>query len=143
MSPRIRANKIDLKVNTCKEPIVAIVDRIEIQQILVNLIVNAIESVTEKDLPPKRITVISEIEEPGVFVYRVIDTGYGVSEEMIDKLFQAFESDKESGIGMGLSISRILASNNGGSLELASSSESGAEFVCRLPIAIAETSALI
>ena len=136
MSPRIRSNDIDLTVYTCKQPVEAIVDRIEVQQILVNLIVNAIESVTEKKEPPRKIKVISEVEEPGIFAYRVIDTGSGVSSEMIGKLFKAFESDKESGIGMGLSISRILAANNGGSLELATTNTSGAEFVCRLPIAI-------
>lgn len=134
VEPRIQSKDIELSVKMADQPIRSIVDPIEIQQILVNLIANAIESVSENEIDQRHIRITCEIESPDFFVYRVSDNGAGVSDEMASRLFEAFESDKESGIGMGLSISRVLASNNGGVLELVSTANVGAEFICRLPI---------
>jgi PAS domain S-box-containing protein len=134
ISPRARSKEITLDVVTHSGIALAFVDPIEIQQILVNLIANAIESVSGNLASQREIKVIGRLDDADTFVYRIIDNGSGVSEEMLERLFEAFASDKESGIGIGLSISQILAENNGGTLEFLQPENGGAEFVCRIPL---------
>ena len=138
MKPRLLANEVDLQLNLAGFDTMAIVDGIEIQQVLVNLLANAIDSVSTMETT-RTIRVVTGNDETNHFFCKIIDNGPGVPEEMTSKLFNAFESGKESGSGIGLAISHKLIQHNGGSLELERSQineigDTETIFVCKLPV---------
>lgn len=89
-----------------------LVDRIQIQQVILNLIRNAIEAMAEQ--PIRRLLITSE-REPGGFVrVTVADSGPGLADEVRERLFEPFRSTKATGLGLGLSISATIVSAHGG-----------------------------
>jgi two-component system sensor kinase FixL len=91
-----------------------VVDKIQIQQVILNLIRNAIEAMQETTLRELR---ISSIERPDDMVeVQVVDTGPGISPEIRAQLFQPFVTSKPHGMGVGLSISRTIVEAHGGKL---------------------------
>jgi two-component system sensor kinase FixL len=88
------------------------VDKVQIQQVILNLIRNAIEAMADS---PKRQLVISSGEAPGQMIeIRVSDTGTGLAPEVIQQLFQPFVTTKPHGMGVGLSISKTIIEAHGG-----------------------------
>lgn len=115
------------------------VDRVQIQQVLVNLIRNAIEAMTDS---PLRSLAISSAAEPDGFVTVCIeDTGTGISEAVASQLFQPFVTSKKSGMGIGLSICRTIVEAHGGRIWFVSGEERGTTFQFTLP-AVGEQNAL-
>ena len=100
-------------------------DRIRLEQILLNLIQNAIDAVA--DNPVGAIRVTAEPREDETLVVRVVDNGPGVPAELRDSLFAPFASAKPEGLGLGLAIARDIARGFGGELELEPSTR-GATF---------------
>jgi two-component system sensor kinase FixL len=88
------------------------VDRIQIQQVLLNLIHNAMEAMVES--PVRRLLIYSEREAGGFVRITVADSGPGLSEEVADRLFEPFRTTKETGMGLGLSISATIVGAHGG-----------------------------
>lgn len=89
-----------------------LVDKIQIQQVLVNLIRNAVEAMSGS--PVRELTVTTAADQPGFVRVTVSDTGPGVSPEIASQLFTAFVSTKADGMGLGLSICRTIVEANGG-----------------------------
>ena len=89
-----------------------LVDRIQIQQVLLNLMRNAIEAMV--DSPVRRLLVTSEREPDGLIRITVADSGPGLAEEMAGHLFEPFRSTKAAGMGLGLSISAAIVAAHGG-----------------------------
>jgi len=89
-----------------------LVDRIQIQQVLLNLIRNAIEAMA--DSPVRRLLIYSEREADGLVRVTVADSGPGIAEDVSQRLFEPFQTSKESGMGLGLSISATIVSAHGG-----------------------------
>lgn len=104
----------DLEVDVQLDPTAdrVLVDRIQIQQVLLNLIRNAIDAMVEQ--PDPRLLIYSEKEEGGLIRITVADNGPGLSKEIAARLFEPFQSTKESGMGLGLSISATIVSAHGG-----------------------------
>ena len=91
-----------------------VVDKIQIQQVILNLMRNAIEAMQETTLRDLRIT---SVEQPdGMVEVRVTDTGPGIAPEIMAQLFQPFVTSKPHGMGVGLSISRTIVEAHGGKL---------------------------
>ena len=110
----------------------ACADRIQVQQVLINLLKNACESVANK----RGARVIASISrENGEFKVSIADNGPGISIEKRKTLFDWTESDKSEGMGLGLSISRTIIDRQGGKIWLESTSEQGSEFAFTLPAA--------
>lgn len=111
-------------------------DRIQLEQVLLNLIVNAIEASAEPD-DEKGATVHISIGnyEGGQLKVDVKDQGSGISEDDMSRLFDRFFSTKKAGLGMGLAISRSLVENLGGELWAENLSGGGACFSFTLNIA--------
>lgn len=108
----------------------ACVDRIQIQQVVTNLILNAIDAM--RDSPRRRLTLATERE--GAFVeIRVEDTGTGIPDAVKDRLFEPFVTSKPEGTGIGLSISRSIVQAHGGDIRAEDNVGGGAVFVVRLP----------
>jgi two-component system sensor kinase FixL len=107
-----------------------LVDRVQIQQVLINLMRNAIEAM--RDSVRKELTVRTRTEAD-MLVVEVQDTGPGIAEDIAPQLFQPFVTSKASGMGIGLSISRRIIESHGGALDVVSSGD-GATFSFSLPL---------
>jgi CheY-like chemotaxis protein len=105
----------------------------QVQQIVVNLLVNAIQAL-ELSAPPRRLR-LSLAEADGVVTLAVADSGPGGAADLAERIFEPFFSTKPEGIGtgIGLPVSRDLAAAQGGELRLASAGGPGAAFELRLP----------
>jgi signal transduction histidine kinase len=110
----------------------AVTDRVQLQQVLMNLMLNGIEAMQDTKTE-RQLTIKSVIAERDQLLISVTDTGVGVSEEQADEIFNAFFSTKAQGTGMGLSISRSIVESHGGRLWATSNSGRGATFSFTLP----------
>jgi PAS domain S-box-containing protein len=109
-------------------------DRVQIQQVLLNLVMNSIEAT--KNLDDRREITVSSRRADGDHVeVAVTDTGIGLPPMRPDELFKAFFTTKAGGTGMGLAISRSIIEAHGGQLWAASNADHGATFTFALPIA--------
>jgi PAS domain S-box-containing protein len=112
-------------------PIMA--DRVQLQQVLMNLMLNSIEAMKSMNTPGK-LTIKSQQDDSGQLLISVMDTGVGVPPEKIEQIFNPFFTSKPEGTGMGLAISRSIIVSHGGRLWAVSNPESGATFQFTLPI---------
>ncbi len=103
-----------------------LVDKVQTQQVLINLMRNAIEAMS--DAPVRRLTISSRAEGPGLVRVTVADTGPGVAPEIAEHLFRAFNSTKATGMGLGLSICRTIVEANGGRIWMEPREGGGSEF---------------
>jgi two-component system sensor kinase FixL len=107
------------------------IDRVQIQQVLINLIKNAAEAMERS--PRKELTVSLTYRQPDRVHVTIADTGPGISLEAREKLFQPFVTTKATGMGMGLSICRGIIEAHGGRLSLESNPDGGATFAFDVP----------
>jgi signal transduction histidine kinase len=114
-------------------------DRVQLQQVFMNLMFNAIEAMRESG---GDLTVKSQLQE-GQLEFAVSDTGVGLPTEKIDQIFSAFFTTKPQGSGMGLAISRSIVESHGGRLWAAADGERGATFHFTLPIQLTQSSPLV
>jgi len=110
-----------------------LIDRIQIQQVLINLIKNAAEAMEQSQR--RELTVTISKMGPDFVEVAVADTGPGISDEMAEKLFQPFVTTKAHGMGMGLSICRGIIESHGGRLRLEPNPGGGALFRFNVPVA--------
>jgi two-component system sensor kinase FixL len=108
-----------------------LVDRVQIQQVLINLMRNAMEAM--RDSPVKQLAVTVHRHDESRLRVEVSDTGSGIPPEIEPQLFQPFVTSKPGGMGIGLSISRRIIEAHGGELSVASSPQ-GATFAFTLPV---------
>jgi signal transduction histidine kinase len=114
-------------------------DRVQIQQVVLNLIRNAVEAM--EGSPVRRLTV-STVVEGDLARVEVADTGSGVNPEIADQLFQPFVTTKRTGMGVGLSISRTIVEAHGGRIWAEPGPDGGTAFRFTLPLAREEETAL-
>lgn len=108
-------------------------DHVQLQQVALNLLLNALESVSENPYPPKLVTVKTDKEADGRVSLSVSDNGPGIEPEIAKHLFEPFFTTKPEGLGLGLSICRSIIEAHGGSLSADSNLEKGATFRLHLP----------
>ncbi|MCO5084519.1 MAG: PAS domain S-box protein [Rhizobiaceae bacterium] len=107
------------------------VDRVQIQQVLINLMRNAMEAM--RDSERRELVIRTSSGDEGSVVIEVSDTGPGISDEIAARLFQPFVTSKPGGMGIGLSISRRIVEAHGGELSASRNAEGGATFRFSLP----------
>jgi signal transduction histidine kinase len=110
----------------------AMADRVQLQQVLMNLMVNAIDAMKDAD-GARELNIKSQREENGNVLVCVSDTGLGLPPHQVDQLFHAFFTTKPHGTGLGLSISRSILESHGGRLWAANKPHRGATFCFTLP----------
>jgi two-component system sensor kinase FixL len=108
------------------------VDPIQLQQVVINLVRNAVEAVEDA---PRREILVATKAAGGIAEIRVDDSGPGIAREMMDSLFDSFVSSKTDGMGVGLSISRTIVEAHEGKLSAANRDGGGASFRVTLPLA--------
>ena len=108
-------------------------DAVQLQQVLVNLVTNAAEAMSENRDQPRVVTIRSGIDAAGAVLVTVEDTGSGLDPQEIDRIFESFYTTKPEGIGVGLSISRSIIEAHGGQLSAFPALPYGARFSFVLP----------
>lgn len=108
-------------------------DKIQIQQVLLNLVINAMDAMAEVEQRPRLLTLTSANPEPGKVVFGVWDTGIGICQTMIDRLFEPFYTTKQQGMGMGLAISHTIIDSHQGKIAAARREPYGSHFSFVLP----------
>ena len=119
------------------EPHLVRVDRVQIEQVLVNLIRNALQAM--HDCPTRELTISTAREAAGCVQVTVADSGAGIGADMADRLFQAFATTKDDGMGLGLSICRTIVEAHGGRIWATPSPAGGAAFHFTLELVDQET----
>jgi len=110
-------------------------DRVQLQQVLLNLVLNAVEAASESQTAPRKVLVRIDMVNDDWVDIAVEDTGVGLSEEECERVFAPFFTTKAKGLGMGLGISRSIVAAHGGRLWATPRAEQGTVFRVRLPVA--------
>jgi PAS domain S-box-containing protein len=137
LNGELRRRTVDARVEgDHREPLIILGDRTQLQQVLLNLIMNGVEAMSENGASPRRLTVRSTAQSDGFARICVEDTGSGLGTENVDRIFEAFYSTKPSGMGMGLSICRSIIEAHGGSIEVSAPQDGpGSAFSFTVPLA--------
>jgi C4-dicarboxylate-specific signal transduction histidine kinase len=109
-------------------------DRVQLQQVVLNLLLNAIDAMRRSPNHPSEIAIRSGVHDSGGVQITVEDSGVGLSPEIADRIFQPFFTTKPQGIGMGLSISRSIVESHAGRLWAEPRPSRGAIFRFTIPI---------
>jgi len=129
----LKKANIDLDFCPLEPDLVIYVDEIQIQQVLVNLVKNALDVINDSGIKNGKVS-ISVRQKQSELEISVEDNGPGIAEENRAKLFEAFFTTKEQGVGLGLSICRSIATAHGGNLRFTEPEQGGSRFTLRLPL---------
>ena len=110
-------------------------DQVQLQQVLINLIMNAIDAMNAVHDRPRELTIISKADGSERVLVEVRDSGIGLDPRHSEQVFEAFYTTKAEGIGIGLSISRSIIEAHGGRLWASANALNGAVFCFSLPVA--------
>jgi len=112
-----------------------LVDRTQIQQVIVNLIVNAMQAMAQAGMRDGKISIRTAVGDPATLMCTLEDNGPGINPEHLPRLFDSFFTTKEAGMGMGLSICRSIIESHGGRITVDNqATQGGARFSFTLPV---------
>lgn len=114
--------------------LMVLADRIQIQQVILNLILNSSSALQNAPLDQRTITIRTTIEANQMVKVSVTDHGVGIDVDNLNRIFEPFYTTKREGLGMGLSISRQIIQSFGGTMEAFNNPEGGATFAFTLPV---------
>jgi two-component system sensor histidine kinase TtrS len=140
-APEARQSGVELVPALAPELPEVLSDSIQIQQVLLNLVRNAVEALVAGDCAERTVRIETARGEPGFVAIRVADTGPGLAPEALEKVFEPFYTTKPDGIGIGLALSRSIVDAHGGRLWASAGPGRGAVFQLTLPVAAEETDA--
>jgi PAS domain S-box-containing protein len=109
-------------------------DRVQLQQVIINLVINAMEAMESLAARPRELTIRSGLHEVGRVFLSVADTGVGIPDTNTERMFTPFFTTKSSGMGMGLSICRSIVEAHEGRLSASRNEKDGATFRFVLPV---------
>jgi len=130
----VQSNGVSLRSRLAEDLPLILGDRIQLQQVLLNLIINAIEAMNEVSDAPRELFIASAKDDSQGVLVAVRDSGPGLDLGGLDRLFHAFYTTKPQGMGMGLAISRSIVEAHGGRLWATANVPHGAVFQFTLPI---------
>jgi signal transduction histidine kinase len=91
-------------------------DRVQLQQVILNLILNSIEAMTSTDVSDRALEITTELSSTDFLLVAVADSGPGIATKDLDRIFESFYTTKRDGVGIGLSICRSIVEAHGGRL---------------------------
>ena len=129
----LESHRISHQVELHQELPPVMADRVQLQQVLLNLIMNAIESISSVEDRERSLLIKSELHEAGDVLIAVEDSGPGIDPDNMDRIFDAFFTTKSHGMGLGLSICQSIIESHGGRLWASARKPHGAIFHVQLP----------
>ena len=130
----MRQNDIVLETRLTADLPRVLGDKVQCQQVLLNLIVNAIEAMNAIKERPRELTIVSASDGPDAVSIEVRDSGTGIDPDQTPHIFEPFYTTKAEGLGIGLSISRSIVEAHGGRLSAAANAPHGTVFSVSLPV---------
>ena len=129
----IQQNEISLQIELTDDLPPVLADYVQLQQVVLNLLLNSIEAVNKSPQGMRKLEIISSLtNEEAVIAVR--DTGVGIAPEIRDRIFSAFFTTKQGGMGMGLAVSRSIIESHGGRIWVTANSPFGASVQFALPV---------
>lgn len=129
----LERNGVILRQSLAEELPAVLADRIQIQQVILNLVRNGSDAMSAVDDRPRELTVKTDLDESGGVRLSVRDSGVGIDPEIESRLFEPFYTTKSDGMGIGLSISRSIMESHGGRLWAVRNEGAGATFLFSIP----------
>jgi C4-dicarboxylate-specific signal transduction histidine kinase len=130
----LQRHRVSLRTELNAEHLAVTGDRVQLQQVLLNLILNALDAMKTVPNRARELRVFSTISDPGVALVGVADTGNGIDAAVADHIFDPFFTTKSDGLGLGLSICRSIIEAHGGFLWAEPHTPHGTTFRFTLPI---------
>lgn len=130
----LQRNPVDLQTHLASGLPLVPADRVQLQQVILNLIVNALEAMHEVNDRPRVLVVTTGENDAEELFVEVRDSGPGLGQADAGRLFRSFYTTKTEGMGMGLSISRMIVESHGGRLWATANAPHGAVFCFTLPV---------
>ena len=130
----LSSHRVALRLELAPDLPAVLADRIQLQQVILNLVINGIEAMQPIKDRPRELVIRTLQDEASQILVKVSDVGVGVAAENADRLFDAFFTTKSSGMGMGLSICRSIVNAHGGRLSASGNAGPGATFQFTLPL---------
>jgi signal transduction histidine kinase len=138
LEPRMNKKNIIMKTNFCSAMPLVYIDENQIVQVMINLFLNSMDAIKSGGtitVTTKKVSSENADEENKEWgVIEVEDTGSGIAQENLEKIFNPFFTTKSDGVGLGLSISSRLIEENGGRVEVSSALGKGTKFSLYLPM---------
>jgi len=131
--PQLRSSSISLSVKLGAALPVVLGDRVQLQQVIFNLLVNSIHAVAQADTTARRIDLNTGADEYDAVGFSIRDSGRGIPDENLERVFESFFTTKDGGMGIGLAICRSIIKAHGGSITVSNHPGGGAQFRVRLP----------
>jgi len=124
-------------VNTARQlaPILPLIqgDRVQLQQVVLNLIVNACEAMNDSEIDRRQLTITTAIGDGRTVQICVADTGSGIAQDMQERLFEPFVTTKKRGLGLGLPLCHSIVSAHGGTMRVVNNPGAGVSIFVNLP----------
>ncbi|MDR6624192.1 PAS domain S-box protein [Caulobacter segnis] len=128
-----KERQVDVRLNLDPKADAVFADRVQVQQVLLNLIRNGIDAMQVQEPKKRALLISSDLTDEGWSRVIVDDTGPGIAEAVLERLFQPFMTTKPQGMGVGLSISRSIIEAHGGRIWAEANPAGGARFCFTLP----------
>ena len=128
----LERRRVELEVSLCPSPPRVLGDIVQLQQVLLNILINAGEAMTD-DAAPRRLRIDLTAHEAGVLALTIRDSGRGVAASELEHIFERFVTTKTEGLGMGLSISRSILEAHGGRIWATPNPDRGLTMHIELP----------
>jgi signal transduction histidine kinase len=139
----IHKNGIAVHTRLTETALIVEGDRVQLQQVALNLILNAIEAMSSVTTGARDLLISTEQSKPDAVLVAVRDSGPGIDRKDLERVFETFYTTKSSGVGMGLSISRSIVAAHGGRLWAEVNAPRGAVFRLTLPVAANDSPILL
>jgi PAS domain S-box-containing protein len=134
METEAHSRNVSLRTEFIADSGTVIGDRVHLQQVLINLILNGMEAMADTPEPERRLFVRTAMNKRRRVEISVTDSGRGIPAEKLPRLFDSFFTTKENGVGLGLAIARSIVDAHQGRISAANNSEGGATFRFDLPV---------
>lgn len=134
LSGEFRRRGLAASFQSGPEPLVVLADRTQLQQVVLNLVMNSAEAMSDEGGPGGQLTILSEAGHAGFAKVSVLDNGPGLTDDCVDRIFEPFFSTKSGGIGMGLSICRSIIEAHSGTIVASNIAPRGSAFTFTVPL---------
>src|SRR5262249_46644778 len=138
LAPEARRLGVSIDLEVSAAPLVVLGTRIQIEQVMLNLVRNAFDAMREQPVAERRVAIRAASAGEGGVTIAVRDAGSGLSDEVAQQVFEPFFTTKPDGMGMGLAISQSIVEAHGGRIHATPNETRGTTFWVKLPPDVAE-----